>query len=330
MEEAIIDKVIANTATKEEASKIARWFASDDGQDYLAQRFDRDAIMLKEEEVRLYEAAGMNSVRMKNRFMHQIRNRFRKLYIRLIAAILLPLVILSGITWFVGSRLGLIGQMEYATLDVPLGEKMNLIFQDGTRVQLNSGSSVTYPKFFGLFERKVTFSGEAYFSVAKESSRPFIVSLGNVEIKVTGTKFNVKAYPDESTISVTLEEGKVAIVDSDKHVYPLQKGQNAIYNKVTSVCEIRQVDDMETFMAWRSNSLNFNRVLLKEILKVIERQYNVTFTAENPSCLQYKFSISTGSVQVEEILHELEKVSEIRFKQLARNKYQVFLKRPDR
>lgn len=326
MEEAIIDKVIANTATKEEASEVARWFASDDGQDYLAQRFDREAIMLKEDEVRLYEAAGMNSVRMRNRFMHQIRNRFRKSHIRLIAAILLPLVILSGITWFVGSRLGLVGQMEYATLDVPLGEKMNLIFQDGTRVQLNSGSSVTYPKFFGLFERKVTFSGEAYFSVAKEPSRPFVVSLGDIKVKVTGTKFNVKAYPDEPTVCVALEEGKVSLIGKDKHVCPLQPRQSVLYNKVTGAFVIRQIDEMEAFTAWRSNNLNFNRVPLEEILRVIERQYNVVFTAEDPSCLRYRFTISTSSTQVSEILHELERVSNIRFRQVAGNRYKVYSK----
>ena len=326
MEKSIIDKVIANTATTDEASEVAKWFATDDGQDYLARRFDNDAAKLQADEVNLYVATGVNAAKMRNSLRHQIRYRFMKARIRLVAAILLPLVILSGITWFVGNRLDLFGKTEYATLKVPLGEKTNLILQDGTSVQINSGSSITYPKHFGLFDRKVTFSGEAYFSVAKEPSRPFVVSLGDIKVKVTGTKFNVKAYPDEPTVCVALEEGKVSLIGKDKHVCSLQPRQSVLYNKVTGAFVIRQIDEMEAFTAWRSNNLNFNRVPLEEILRVIERQYNVVFTAEDSSCLRYRFTISTGSTQVSEILHELERVSNIRFRQVAGNRYKVYSK----
>ena len=330
MEKSIIDKVIANTATTKEASEVASWFATDEGQDYLAHRFDDDAAKLQDEEVNLYKASGIHSARMKSRLQHQIRRRFLKARVQLIAAILLPLVILSGITWFAGNRLDLFGKTEYATLRVPLGEKANLVLQDGTSVQINSGSTIEYPKHFGLFDRKVTFSGEAYFSVAKEPSRPFVISVGGVEIKVTGTKFNVKAYPDEPTVSVALEEGKVSLIDKDKHIYPLQPRQSVLYNKVSGRCVISQIDEMETFTAWRSSSLNFNRVPLGEILKVIERQHNVVFTAEDPSCLRYRFTISTVSAQVIEILRELERVSDIRFRQVAGNRYKVYSRQPAR
>ena len=330
MEKSIIDKVIANTATTEEASEVAKWFATDDGQDYLAHRLDSDAAKLQEDEVNFYVASGINSDRMRSRLRNQIRYRLLKSRARLIAAILLPLIILSGITLFVGNRLDLFGKTEYATLKVPLGEKANLVLQDGTSVQINSGSTIEYPKHFGLFDRKVTFSGEAYFSVAKEPSRPFVISVGGVEIKVTGTKFNVKAYPDEPTVSVALEEGKVSLIDKDKHIYPLQPRQSVLYNKVSGRCVISQIDEMETFTAWRSSSLNFNRVPLGEILKVIERQHNVVFTAEDPSCLRYRFTISTSSAQVSEILRELERVSDIRFRQVAGNRYKVYSRQPAR
>ena len=147
---------------------------------------------------------------------------------------------------------------------------------------------------------------------------------------MTGTKFNVKAYSDEPTVIVALEEGKVSLIDKGKHVYPLQPRQSLIYNKVSGRCVISRIDEMEAFTAWRSNSLNFNRVPLGEILKVIERQHNVVFTAEDPSCLRYRFTISTGSAQVSEILRELERVSDIRFRQVAGNRYKVYSRQPAR
>lgn len=325
MDKELIDRVISNTASPEEANEVARWFATQEGQEYLSHRFEKEALSLNENGIEEYDPDNIPSSRMKERLLSTIDRNIKSTRFRKIAAILLPFIIMVGISLFAGYRLGLMGKKQYASIQVPLGEQMNVILQDGTRVQMNSGSSITYPKTFGLFNRKIEFSGEAYFMVSKEPSRPFFVNLGEIQVKVTGTKFNVKAYSDDPEMSVTLEEGRVSLIDKNKHGYPLQINQNALYTKATNLFQITNVDEMEIYTAWRSKSLNFNNIPLKEILKVIGRQYNVSFTTKDTICMQYKFSISTENVNVDDVLHELEKVSDIRFTKQDKNSYFVYL-----
>src|SRR5690606_13518352 len=87
----------------------------------------------------------------------------------------------------------------YNTMTTPRGNQYNLVLADGTSVWLNAASSITYPVAFAGKERRVHITGEAYFEVARETERPFIVSIGEASIQVLGTHFNVKAYEDEHT-----------------------------------------------------------------------------------------------------------------------------------
>src|SRR5699024_2401351 len=101
--------------------------------------------------------------------------------------------------------------MRYNTLTTPRGGQYQLTLSDGTRVWLNSGSSIRYPVAFNGKNRKVEMTGEAYFEVAKNEGRSFIVKKGDVEIKVLGTQFNVNAYADNRKMKVTLLEGAVKV-----------------------------------------------------------------------------------------------------------------------
>jgi ferric-dicitrate binding protein FerR (iron transport regulator) len=134
---------------------------------------------------------------------------------------------------------------------------------------------------------------------------------------------NAKAYPNDNKILVTLEEGSVIITDEMSNSYPLKVGQNAAYDKNTGICTVSSIEDITIHTAWRSKSLNFYRIPLKEILKTLERQYEVAFAVNDSSLLDYKFSISTSRVNVNEILSDLEKVSKIRFKLTDKDNYEV-------
>ncbi|MGB4577324.1 MAG: FecR domain-containing protein, partial [Paludibacter sp.] len=166
-------------------------------------------------------------------------------------------------------------------------------------------------------------SGEGYFSVAKELGRPFMVNLNEINVKVTGTKFNAKAYPDDKTIRVALEEGSVSITDKVEKIYPMKVGESAEYDRKTGVCKITKAPDMTLYTAWRTKSLNFYRTPLKDILKTLGRQYEVQFAVNDSALLNYKFSISTSRVNVSDILKDLEKVSKIRFKLNNEGKYTI-------
>ena len=217
IDESVIDKVLDNKAAPGEARKVAGWFVTEEGRKYLSGRLDREMEELAEEmpeDVRLPSIPGM---KMKQRFMSEIkRERGRRSVGRKwmwVAAVLLPFVFLSVSLLFLVNRTGIFSETEYAEISVPYGEQMRVILQDGSIVHLNSDSRLRYPKQFGLFNRTVELWGEGYFNVARDENRPFKVDLQGVEVRVTGTRFNVKAYAAEPNIWVTLDEGGILFRD---------------------------------------------------------------------------------------------------------------------
>lgn len=323
MDPKIIDKVLSKNATPEEARQVAAWFATIEGQSYFSQRYDRESYLLNEEIFEEWSDHEIPSKQMKVRFMSQLNMRVRTFRFRVAAAVIIPFLLLAGAFTFVTNRTGLFESEELAVFVVPCGEQLNVVLQDGTQIQLNSGSKLQYPKSFGLFSRNVKLTGEAYFSVAKEATRPFEVDLKDIKVKVTGTHFNVKAYSDDSKISVALEEGGVNIVDKVNIIYPMKVGERAEYDKESGTCKIIKAPDMSLYTAWRTKSLNFYRTPLRDIIKTLERQYEVKFDVNDSSLLNYRFSMSTSKINLKEVLNDLEKVSKIRFKLNNESNYTV-------
>lgn len=324
MDPEIIDKVLSRNASPEEARQAAAWFATEQGQAYLSSRYDRESYLLNEESIDEWTDGTIPTDKMKIRFLVQLKMRVRTFRVKLVAAVLIPFILLAGTFIFVADRSGVFSSGDMAEITVPYGEQMHVILPDGTVVHLNSGTGFQYPKTFGLFNRKVQLKGEAYFSVAKETNRPFIVNLDEIDVKVTGTKFNVKAYPEDNIISVALEEGGVDISDKQNNTYVLKPNQSAVYDKSTGICTVNEINDLTEYIAWSTRSLNFYRTPLKEILKTMQRQFEVIFNVNDSSLLEYRFSISTSRVNVDEILLDLEKVSKIRFKSTDDGSYDVF------
>jgi ferric-dicitrate binding protein FerR (iron transport regulator) len=325
MDPKIIDKVLSKTASPDEARQVAAWFATVEGQEYFSQRYDRESYLLNEKIITEWSDHEIPTEKMKIRFISQLKMRIRTFRFRVAAAVIIPFIFLAGAFTFVANRTGVFSSEEMAEVTVPYGEQVQVVLQDGTIVQLNSGSKLRYPKSFGLFSRDVKLSGEGYFHVVKEIARPFIVNLNEVNVKVTGTKFNAKAYPEDKKLTVYLEEGKVSITDKN-NVYPLKVGESAEYDRNSGTCKVSSVEDMTLYTAWRTKSLNFYRTPLKVILKTLERQYEVQFVVNDSSLLNYKFSISTSRVNASEILMDLEKVSKISFIPKGSNNYEVSIK----
>lgn len=325
IEESIITKVLNNEASVEEAGKVAEWFATDEGRACLSARMAKETEEMTEEKIGEWVPYAIPEERMKERFLGQVaREKKSPRYTRwLVAAAVIPLFFLSVSFALLARRVGLFAETEYAELVVPCGEQMRVVLQDGTIVHLNSDSRFKYPKKFGLFSRKVELSGEAYFEVAKEGSRSFFVDLKNINVKVTGTKFNVKAYSQETNLWVTLDEGEVALQDQNGKEYPMRPGESAEYDRRSGVCQISKPDDMESISAWRTNSLNFYLTPLKDIVKVLNRQYDVHFIIPDSSLLDCRFTLSTSKVNVLDVLHDLEAVSHISFRETEEGVFEI-------
>ncbi len=170
------------------------------------------------------------------------------------------------------------GKMAYNTLLNPRGSKViNMLLTDGTKVWLNAGSSLIYPVIFTGNTREVSVTGEAYFEVAHNSSKQFIVHNGSIDIMVTGTHFNVNAFEDDdNTIKVTLLEGAVKVKNGSSNGV-LTPGQQALVHK-----EVRIVDDVnvENVMAWKNGYFQFDKAGLHSVLKQVSRWYDVEVVYE--------------------------------------------------
>lgn len=327
MKDSIIDNVLDGTASRIEGRIVAQWFATKEGQKELSNRLDTD--FNKDYTAQQDKVSESQSVRMKSRFAEQLamrgnvtkHNTKRTRY--LIAAALIPFIILTGVLLFVASQHGAFSNNDYAELAVPAGEQAHIVLADGTNVHLNSGSILYYPKTFGTFKREVKLEGEGYFEVAKEKTRRFVVHCNEISITVTGTKFNAKNYRSENKISVSLEEGSVNITDENNSVYSLQIAQKFDYDKITGLGRVSNVGDVSRYMVWRSGGLNFYRTPFSEIIGALERQHDLQFIVKDTSLLNYKFSISTNKVNTDEILADLEKVSNVKFVASGEKCYEV-------
>src|SRR5579871_20996 len=151
----------------------------------------------------------------------------------------------------------------YNEIKIPRGGEFRIILPDGTKVWLNSASSFRYPTVFVDQTRNVELSGEAYFEVAKDASKPFIVKTGYADVTVLGTHFNVNAYTEDGVARITLLEGSVKVNQSDI----LRPGQEATVNKSGLVT--KQNADTEMSVAWKDGLFIFRGATIYEVMKQV-------------------------------------------------------------
>ncbi|MGV3765669.1 MAG: FecR family protein [Chitinophagaceae bacterium] len=162
-------------------------------------------------------------------------------------------------------------EVVYNTMTTPKGRQFNMTLADGTRVWLNAASSIRYPTVFSGKERKVEVSGEAYFEVAKNAAMPFKVQVKDVaEVEVLGTHFNLNAYENEAAVNTTLLEGSVKV--NGTIIRPGQQAQVMANNPETKV--VNQAD-IEQVMAWKNGIFRFQDADLKQVMKQLERWYDI-------------------------------------------------------
>ncbi|WP_343521720.1 FecR domain-containing protein [Pedobacter sp.] len=165
------------------------------------------------------------------------------------------------------------GAAAINTVITPRGGQYHLILVDGTEVWLNASSSVRFPTAFVGKERKVEVTGEAYFEVAKNKTKPFIVHTNQSDIQVLGTHFNVNAYADEEYQRTTLLEGSIEIKQGNKKAL-LKPGQQASLNLKAAGIKVNEVADLEAVVAWKNGYFQFDRSDLPSVMRQVSRWYD--------------------------------------------------------
>ena len=199
-------------------------------------------------------------------------------------------------------------EVKYNTLDIPRGGEYALQLADGSRVWLNAETQLRYPVAFTGTERRVELTGEAYFEVSKDATRPFIVRANGVDVRVLGTSFNVAAYGAE--VVTTLVEGRVAVEAGSERV-TLEPDRQAVWDGERM--EVRQVD-ASNYGLWRKGIFYFEDRRLEEILDALARWYGVEVFYVNPETKDMRFTVEIKRYEnIDAILRRIAQTERVHF-----------------
>ncbi len=174
--------------------------------------------------------------------------------------------------------------------EVPLGDKSKVQLSDGTIVWQNSGSVLRYSNHFNTADRVVELEGEGYFKVTRQNGKRFMVKTQAYGVVVKGTKFNVSAYPDDSYITTTLQEGVVELNYKEEQIR-MSPGESISLDLQTGQLKGKKVNAWQA-MAWAEDRIEYDDITLGEMVKKLSRRYDVRIQLESEKLSDMKFRVS--------------------------------------
>lgn len=191
------------------------------------------------------------------------------------------------------------------------GEKSQAILADGSKVWLNSQTTIKYD---ALNPRAVRLDGEAFFEVKKDGNHPFeVITTSGMKVIVTGTRFNLRSFAGEPFVETTLEEGEVLIEGSDnKLLARLEPGQQARYTIENKQASVRNVSP-ELYSLWKNNELRFTDISFAELVPRIERWYGVTIILNNTDKNNDRFTMTIKTESLRELLNMMQLTSKFTY-----------------
>jgi transmembrane sensor len=254
--------------------------------------------------------------KQKNWFLYQ------PLYLRIAASVAFVILLITGaffITSILKQRSVSIALNEKRTV---MGEKIIVTLLDGTKITLNADSKLKYPMRFGEESREVYLEGEAYFEVTHNDQKPFVVHTADVLTTDLGTKFNVCAFPNEESITVSLEEGKVEVSTgasgTKKGDIFLSPTQQLVYNKEKETNKIEEFD-LQKVIGWKDNILVFDNEPLSKVLVHLERYFGVKFEIADQSLADRNIKANFKNESFWTVVKVLEKATGLAYKTTKEN-----------
>lgn len=195
-------------------------------------------------------------------------------------------------------------------------QRANLTLNDGTEVMLNAASNLQLPTEFEEDVREVFLKGEAYFDVSSDPDKPFLIHARGSVIRVLGTSFTVRSYPEDGQVQVVVEEGRVSLTPEDQ-----KSGEQAIlnvnelgrYNLNSQRIETKQVEDLQLYMSWREGYLKFRETPMSQVASELERRYGVEVTFESPEIEEKLLTAYLTSRSIKNVLSVISESLEIEF-----------------
>jgi len=346
----LIASYLTGSITESDMARLKEWInTSNENRSHFNELKDswilsggknRDSLTNTEESWNKFSQKIGNSrlnLRLGFGFINREEVHFAK-YLKLAASWLLIFGLGSAVTWWIYGRSKeriTIAANTNKTIEIstPLGARSMMKMPDNTQIWLNAGTTITYNQDYGQQTRTINLTGEAYFKVAKDSLHPFIVNTQGIVVRALGTRFNVKAYSEEKTISATLEEGKIDVrilSMSDKNERVLLKPKDKlIYHKETKVTEkytesaedkvkpeanrsikLKDVNILsnvrtELYTSWKDTRWIIDREPLSTLAPMLERRFNLKIIFDDEQLKKYKFTSTIENETVDQILNAL-------------------------
>ncbi len=228
-------------------------------------------------------------------------------YSRIAAVLLLPLMVLAAMFQLRPHQV--FSKVSQVKVVAPLGSRIHVDLPDGSSVWLNSGSELAYQLPFA--ERNLSVRGEAYFDVVTDSLHPLVVEGPRTRIKVLGTQFNVKMWPNEEITEVVLAKGRVEMTPKNyDQTFVMQPGDMIVYNQAENRLSKSRVDP-DYYSAWVEGKLVLRNVNMEQVARELSRWFNVDIKVMDPSLKDLIFRATFEDEKLEDVLRLLKMISPI-------------------
>lgn len=304
--------------------------------DWIAASAENEKYFMQQQEIWFSVISGKEDAKydkrkafeqFKNRIADQERNdkmghkEFRLSIFWRYAATVAVLCLVSYFSYWRGGASVKEGFSDIV-VEAPLGSRTKLTLPDGTLVWLNAGSRMAYSQGFGVENRKVELTGEGYFEVQRNEEVPFLVKTNSLLVKVLGTKFNFRDYPDDAEAIVSLSEGKVALSNllRKENEKLLSPNERVILDKKSGKMHIESSIALNS-LQWTNGYLFFDEELLTDVAKELERSYNVKIYIASDSLKTFRFygNFIRREQNVKEVLEALSATRKIHYTIEGRN-----------
>lgn len=285
----LLDRFMRGETSGEEEQMLLAWFRNDVAREEILDLYR--SRWQEAKDVELDDEVLNRMISQTKARIHQSKPMHKPVRIALWTKYVAAIIFILGIGFssYLFTGRPMMEDVKEYVVEADKGQRAGVTLPDGTKVWLNSHTQLSYTTDYGRNERSVSLNGEAYFEVAKDKNKRFVVKTDIMDVEALGTSFNVKAYKADDRLTTTLFTGSVRVSACDKSVV-LQPDQQVQVSRKERNLKVGMPVNSRYANMWRDNELAFNKETFEDIAVVLNRLYNVQIIFESEKIKQYRFS----------------------------------------